>query len=175
MGFLDKLSDKITGANIPPPPPSNDWFEDPDEQDMEKDKNNSANSAPRPPKPEDYDMGKREIPASAESYLSGDVFTVKFITADDTHYGGEGRVDISGTVQVRLTAESMHRTAASSRIRQEMIAQSRQTMVNMCENGVPFDLLKDHSKMAALAITNRFESEDFELVNVTVQIETSAN
>ncbi len=159
MGFLDKLSDKITGANIPPPPPSNDWFEEEAVKKAEQE-------------PEENKLEGREIPASAESYLSGDVFTVKFITVDDTDYGGAGKVDISGTAQVRLTADSMHRTAASSQIRQMMIAQAKQTMLNMCENGVPYELLHDHEKMAALAITNRFESDEYELVNVNICIGT---
>lgn len=170
MGLLDKLSDKITGANIPPPPPSNSWFENEEEEAEDKNKDKSA---PRPPLPEEDMLGQREIPASAESYLCGDVFPVKFITSDDTDYGGEGGVDVTGTATVRLIAGSMHRTAASSRIRQEMIAQSKLTLANMCENGVPFELLTNHSGMAALAITNRFESDEFELVNVAINIETS--
>lgn len=177
MGFLDKLSDKITGASIPPPPPSNSWFEDDDsEEETEKEKERDKNkSAPRPPLPDEDNLGTREIPASAESYVSGDIFNVKFITADDTEYGGLGKVDISGTAQVRLKSQKMHRTAASSQIRQEMIAQSRQTMLNMREFGVPFDRLEEHSKMTGIAIMNRFESDDFELVNVDVTVKTSKN
>lgn len=177
MGFLDKLSDKITGANIPPPPPSNSWFEDEDdEQEQEKEREREKNkSAPRPPLPDEDSLAAREIPASSESYVSGNIFKVKFITTDDTDYGGIGKVDIEGTAQVRLTSSRMHRTEASSQIRQEMIAQSRRTMLNMREFGIPFDKLEEQSRMTAIAIMNRFESDDFELVKIDVTIKTSKN
>lgn len=177
MGFLDKLSDKITGANIPPPPPSNSWFEDEeDEKEKEKEPEREKNkSAPHPSSRDEDDTDGIEIPASAESYVKGNVFNVKFITTDDTDYGGIGNVDITGTAQVRLISKKMHRTEASSQIRQEMIAQSRQTMLNMREFGIPFDKLEEQSRMTAIAIMNRFESDDFELVKIDVTVKTSKN